>query len=67
MVMTDQAHQPLKSAKVIDLARYNEDRAGSDALTIAECLPHGTEGLNPEHFDVTGTESRWQLKRLIGG
>lgn len=67
MVMTDRNQQPLKSARVIDLARYNENRAASETLTIAGCLPHGTEGLNPAHFDVTGTESRWQLKRLIGG
>lgn len=66
MVMTDQNQQPLQSAKIIDLASFNEDKGPGETLSIAECLPHGTEGLNPEHFDVTGTESRWNLSRLVG-
>lgn len=66
MVMTDQNQQPLKAAKVIDLAGYNADREAGETLSIAECLPHGTEGLNPENYDVTGTESRWNLARLVG-
>jgi len=66
MVMTDRYHQPLKSARIVDLARYNEGRGAHDTLTVAECLPHGTEGLNPEHYDVTGAESRWNLSRLVG-
>lgn len=66
MVMTDCDRQPLKSARVVDLAKYNEGRVGHDTLTVAECLPHGTEGLNPEHYDVTGAESRWNLSRIVG-
>ncbi len=66
MVMTDQFQQPLKSAKVIDLASFNADKEAGETLSIAECLPDGTEGLNPGHYDVTGTESRWNLARLIG-
>lgn len=66
MVMTDQAHQPLRSARIVDLAKYNEGRSSHEALTIAECLPHGTEGLNPGHYDVTGAESRWSLSRIVG-
>ncbi len=66
MVMTDQYQEPLKMAKVIDLASFNEGKGPAETLSIAECLPHGTEGLNPEHFDVTGTESRWNLSRLVG-
>lgn len=66
MVMTDRAHQPLKSARIVDLAKYNEGRNAYEALSIAECLPHGTEGLNPEHYDVTGAESRWNLARIVG-
>ncbi|PXX91659.1 phosphohydrolase [Marinobacter vulgaris] len=66
MVMTDRDHQPLKSARIVDLAKYNESRGAHDALSIAECLPHGTEGLHPEHYDVTGAESRWSLARIVG-
>ncbi|MEQ9547463.1 MAG: DUF3391 domain-containing protein [Marinobacter sp.] len=66
MVMTNQNQEPLKSAKIIDLASFNEGKGPSEILSIAECLPHGTEGLNPEHYDVTGTESRWNLSRLVG-
>lgn len=66
MVMTDRAHQPLKSARIVDLAKYNEGRGAGEALTVAECLPHGTEGLNPEHYDVTGAEFRWNLSRIVG-
>lgn len=66
MVMTDQTHQPLKSARILDLAKYNEGRGTHDVLTVSECLPHGTEGLNPEHYDVTGAESRWNLSRIVG-
>lgn len=66
MVMTDRAHQPLKSARIVDLAKYNEDRSAYETLSIAECLPHGTEGLNPEHYDITGAESRWNLSRIVG-
>ena len=67
MVMTDRAHRPLKSARIVDLAKYNEGRGTGETLTVAECLPHGTEGLNPEHYDVTGAESRWNLSRIVGG
>ncbi|MEX2475141.1 HD-GYP domain-containing protein [Marinobacter sp.] len=67
MVMTDQEQQPLKSARVIDLASFNAEQEGGSTLIIAECLPHGTSGLNPAHYDVTGTESRWNLSRLVGG
>lgn len=66
MVMTDTHHHPLRSAKVVDLARHNEERSPEEALTIADCLPHGTDGLNPERYDVTGAESRWSLSRLVG-
>lgn len=65
MVMQDAAHHPLKSAKVIDLARFNESRASGESLSIRECLPHGTEGLNPAFYDITGAESRFSLGRLI--
>lgn len=65
MVMQDAGHHPLKSAKVIDLARFNESRANGEALSIRECLPHGTEGLNPAFYDITGAESRFSLGRLI--
>lgn len=67
MVMTDSDRNPLKSAKVIDLAKFNETRGAGDVVTIRECLPHGTEGLDPSGYDVTGGESRWNLTRLING
>lgn len=67
MVMTDQAHRPLRSAKVINLAAYNAGLPAQEALNIEGCLPFGTEGLNPEHYDVTGAESRWDLSKLVGG
>lgn len=65
MVMQDEDHQPLKSAKIIDLARFNESRKGAEALSVRECLPHGTPGLDPAGYDVTGAESRWSLGKLI--
>ncbi|PCM46084.1 HD-GYP domain-containing protein [Marinobacter sp. ANT_B65] len=65
MVMTDRHHAPLKSAKVVDLAKYNSSRAAAEALTIKECLAHGTGGLNPAAYGVSGEESRWSLGRLI--
>lgn len=65
MVMTDRYHSPLRAAKVVDLAKYNESRATAEILAIKECLAHGTEGLDPAGFDVTGAESRWSFARLI--
>ena len=65
MVMTDPTHKPLKSAKIIDLARYNEGKDAGETVSISECLPIGTEGLHPEHYDVTGAESRWALTQMI--
>lgn len=67
MVMTDGDRNPLKSAKIIDLARFNETRGADEAVAIRECLPHGTDGLDPSRYDVTGGESRWTLSRLISG
>ncbi|WP_273206024.1 HD-GYP domain-containing protein [Marinobacter subterrani] len=67
MVMTDSAARPLKTAKIIDLARYNEGKEAANTIRIRDCLPHGTEGLDPSHYDVTGVESRWSLSRLISG
>ncbi|WP_275667853.1 HD-GYP domain-containing protein [Marinobacter salexigens] len=66
MVMTGRDHAPLKTAKVVDLAKYNEGRSATEILAIKECLAHGTEGLNPAGYDVTGGESRWNVSRLIG-
>mgnify|MGYP005840723627 CR=1 FL=1 len=65
MVMTDRARKPLKTARIVDLAKYNEGRTAEEAVSIAECLPAGTDGLNPAHYDVTGAESRWSLSRMI--
>jgi len=65
MVMSDSNHSPLKAAKVVDLAKYNENRSAAQVLAIRECLAHGTEGLNPAGYDVTGSESRWSVSRLI--
>lgn len=67
MVMTDTASRPLKTAKVIDLARHNDGKGTVEALQVRECLPHGTDGLDPSLYDVTGVESRWSLARLISG
>lgn len=66
MVMTDQEHKPLRTAKIINLASYNDGRAPHEMLQVEGCLPFGTDGLNPNNFDVTGTESRWSLKKLVG-
>lgn len=65
MLLQDRDRQPLKSARIIDLARHNESCPGSEALTVRDCLPHGTEGLDPSGYDVTGAESRWSLSNLI--
>ncbi|MGC8120457.1 HD-GYP domain-containing protein [Marinobacter sp. VGCF2001] len=65
MVMQDSDRRPLKSAKVIDLARYNESKVAAELLTVRECLPHGTDGLDPARYDVTGAESRWSIGKLI--
>ncbi len=67
MVMTDQQHQPLKSAKIINLATYNEEKSPEEMLQVEGCLPFGTDDLNPNHYDVTGSESRWSLRKLVGG
>lgn len=65
MVMTDRYQAPLKTAKVVDLAKYNESRSEAEILAIRECLAHGTEGLDPIGYDVTGAESRWGIGRLL--
>ncbi|MBE0485073.1 HD-GYP domain-containing protein [Marinobacter sp.] len=65
MVLQGRDRQPLKSAKVIDLAKHNESCPASEALTVSDCLPHGTEGLDPSGYDVTGAEARWSLSNLI--
>ena len=66
MIMQDAGHKPLKVSRVIDLARFNESRNASQALTVRDCLPNGTGGLDPSHYDVTGAESKWSLGRLLG-
>lgn len=66
MVMQDADHNPLKTARVIDLARFNESHPASEALTVRDCLPNGSGGLEPSSYDITGAESRWSLGRLIG-
>lgn len=65
MVMTDRYHSPLKAAKIVDLAKYNENRATVETVAIKECLAHGTEGLNPASYDVTGADSLWNLSWLV--
>ena len=68
MVMTDQQQQPLKSARVINLAAHNAERAQDELLSIRGCLPFGTAGLEPDQYDVTGAStSKWSLRRLVGG
>lgn len=66
MVMQGADHRPLKSSRMVDLARINEGRAPSQVLKVLACLPSGTGGLDPTAYDTTGGESRWSLGRLIG-
>jgi len=65
MVMQDAGRQSRKTAKIIDLASYNESKSGEAMLSVKECLPHGAEGLDPAGYDVTGAESRWSLGKLL--
>ncbi|MGO1501620.1 MAG: HD-GYP domain-containing protein [Marinobacter sp.] len=65
MVMTDRDRSPLKAGRVVDLAKFNQSRAATEILAIKECLAHGTEGLNPAGYDVTGAESRWSIGWLV--
>ncbi|MGO1693572.1 MAG: HD-GYP domain-containing protein [Marinobacter sp.] len=65
MVMTDRHQAPLKTGRVVDLAKHNQSRTTAEILAIKECLAHGTEGLNPAGYDVTGGESRWSISRLV--
>lgn len=66
MVMTDREHKPLKQARVINLADFNEGRVEADALSVSGCLPFGADGLDPRHYEVTGAGTRWSLKHLVG-
>lgn len=66
MVMTDTAQRPLKAARIVNLAEFNEGREPSEVLSVSNCLPFGAEGLDPRHFEVTGASSRWSLRQLIG-
>lgn len=66
MLMTDAHQQPLKAAKMVNLATCNEGRPLDDSLRVEGCLPNDTDGLDPARFDVTGAESRWNLRRLVG-
>jgi len=66
MVMQDAEHKPLKSSRILDLARINEGRDASQVLKVLACLPSGTRGLDPSAYELTGGESRWSLGRLIG-
>lgn len=65
MVMQDAGRQARKTAKIIDLASYNQSKTGQAMLSVKECLPYGTEGLDPAGYDVTGAESRWSLGKLL--
>lgn len=65
MVMTDRYHAPLKAAKVVDLAKYNESCTAAEILAIKECLAHGTDGLDPAVYNGSGAEPRWSFARLI--
>ncbi|MFW5823830.1 MAG: HD-GYP domain-containing protein [Marinobacter sp.] len=66
MVMTDTRQQPLSVARVINLATCNQGRPLDQSLRVDGCLPSGTDGLDPSCYDVTGAETRWNLRRLIG-
>lgn len=66
MVMTDRHQAPLKTGKVVDLAKYNQNRAAAEILAIRECLAHGTEGLDPVRYNAPGMGSRWNISRLVG-
>lgn len=66
MVMTDTSQRPLRTAKMINLATQNEGKSVGESLRVEGCLPHGTEGLDPKGYDVTGAETRWNLRRLVG-
>ncbi len=66
MLMTDVNQQPLKAARMVNLATCNEGRSVSDSLRVEGCLPNDTDGLDPSRYDVTGAESRWNLRRLVG-
>ncbi|MFV8570803.1 HD-GYP domain-containing protein [Marinobacter sp. SBS5] len=64
MVMQAAGQSSLKSGKVVDLARYNESRAQGEVLSVRECLPHGTDGLDLMGLDATN-EPQWSLGKLF--
>jgi len=65
MVVQDASQRPRKTARIIDLASYNESRPESSMLSVKECLPYGTEGLSPSLHDVPGAGRRWPLSKLF--
>lgn len=66
MVMTDMEQKPLKAARIVNLSEFNEGREPEQVLSVSHCLPFGAEGLDPRHFEVTGANSRWSLRHLMG-
>lgn len=66
MVMTDHAQRPLKTAKVINLAEHNTGRTRGKQLRIEGCLPNGTDGLDPNRYDISGAELRFRIRNLFG-
>jgi hypothetical protein len=51
---------------MVNLATCNEGRSMAQCLRVEGCLPNGTDGLDPARYDITGAESRWNLRRLVG-
>lgn len=66
MVLTDAEHRPLRNGRLMNLAKYNEEAGGSDALCITDCKPFGYADIDPSKYEVTGAGSRWSWRHLMG-
>lgn len=67
MLVTDEKRHPLKNARILDLAAYNEGRAVHDSLQIGGCLPLGSPEVDPAQYEVTGASSKWSWRHMVGG
>ena len=63
-VVLNEAKQPLKQAKIIDLLAYNESKEKRPSLNITGSLPAGSFDIDPSSYLISGATNRWSWRHF---
>ncbi len=65
-VVLDAERNPVPDGRLINLLEFNETCGENERISIAGSLPPGRYTLDAAQVDLTGAQSKWSWRRLVG-